>query len=48
VESGPGKGTRVAVRLPAQFVTPIIREAGRKFCSAPATESQIQRQGKQL
>jgi two-component system cell cycle sensor histidine kinase/response regulator CckA len=45
VESEPGKGARVAVRLPAQFVPATVKES-----AGPAVtlDSQIQRQGKQI
>jgi signal transduction histidine kinase len=52
VESEPGKGTRVVIRLPAQLVTPTSPEAGGKCnpSSAPELQSQRQRQrqGKQV
>jgi two-component system cell cycle sensor histidine kinase/response regulator CckA len=48
VHSEPGKGARVVVRLPAQFVAPIMKEAGGKFGPAPAPDPQTQRQGKQV
>jgi two-component system, cell cycle sensor histidine kinase and response regulator CckA len=48
VESEPGRGTRVTVRLPAQFAPQIIREGGAKFGPAPAPDPQTPRQGKQI
>ena len=47
VESEPGSGARVVVRLPAQFATPNPKLAG-KFVPAPATEPQTQRKGKHV
>jgi two-component system cell cycle sensor histidine kinase/response regulator CckA len=48
VQSEPGKGTRVIVRLPAQFIPPTLKEVGGKFGPAPAPDPQPQRQGKQV
>jgi two-component system cell cycle sensor histidine kinase/response regulator CckA len=48
VQSEPGKGTRVIVRLPAQLIPPTLKEVGGKFGPAPAPDSQTQRQGKQV
>jgi two-component system, cell cycle sensor histidine kinase and response regulator CckA len=48
VQSEPGKGTRVIVRLPAQFIPSTLEEVGGKFGPAPAPDRQTQRQGKQV
>ena len=48
VHSEPGKGARVVVRLPAQLLAPIIKEANGEFSPAPASAPQTQRQGKQI
>ncbi|HTA25943.1 MAG TPA: ATP-binding protein [Terriglobales bacterium] len=48
VQSAPGKGTRVIVRLPSQFIPPTLKEVGGKFGPAPAPDPQTQRQGKQV
>ncbi len=48
VESEPGKGARVIVRLPSPFALPTAEEAGSKFGPAPASETQTQRKGKQI
>jgi two-component system, cell cycle sensor histidine kinase and response regulator CckA len=48
VQSEPGKGTRVIVRLPAQFIPPMLKEVGGKFGPAPAPDPQTERQGKQV
>jgi two-component system, cell cycle sensor histidine kinase and response regulator CckA len=46
VQSEPGKGARVVVRLPAQLVPRTIEDAGGNFGPAAAPDSQTQRQGK--
>jgi two-component system cell cycle sensor histidine kinase/response regulator CckA len=46
VESEPEKGTRVVVRLPAQFVLHDVKEAGGQLGAAAALESQTQRERK--
>jgi signal transduction histidine kinase len=48
VQSEPGKGARVVVRLPAQFVSPIIEKARGKPGPAPAPEPQTQKRGKKI
>ncbi|MGO9123901.1 MAG: sensor histidine kinase [Terriglobales bacterium] len=50
VESEPGRGARVVVRLPAQFVLATRHEAASKFGPAPPSKPQTQRrrQGKQV
>jgi two-component system cell cycle sensor histidine kinase/response regulator CckA len=46
VESEPGDGTRVVIRLPVHFIPPAAREASAKVGPAP-TEPKTQRRGKQ-
>jgi signal transduction histidine kinase len=48
VESEPGRGTQVTVRLPAKFAAQIVSEGGARFGPAPAPDPQIPRQGKQI
>jgi two-component system cell cycle sensor histidine kinase/response regulator CckA len=48
VESEPGRGTRVTVRLPAKFAAQIVSEGGARFGPAPAPDPQTPRQGKQI
>ncbi|MGH9499086.1 MAG: sensor histidine kinase [Terriglobales bacterium] len=47
VESEPGRGTRVVVRLPVQFAAPIMVEAGGEFGGGSRTKLQTSRKGKQ-
>jgi two-component system cell cycle sensor histidine kinase/response regulator CckA len=48
VRSEPGKGTRVVVHLPAQFVAPSLKEGGGTFGPTAAPDPQTRRQGKQI
>jgi two-component system cell cycle sensor histidine kinase/response regulator CckA len=48
VQSEPGKGARVVVRLPAQFVPRTIENAGGSLSPAAAPDLQTQRQGKDI